>query len=223
MKVNTKGKDPSKSSLLLLGRGTAGGPVPACPHPRLTGVRLRSWGRWVSEIRLPCSRERVWLGSFGTAEMAACAFDVASLALRGRRARHLNFPHLTPHITHLLHISHHHGWCQAHVHENPHSFKHKIRAIAAAATALGGGFFNDPLLPPDSSSPSNSIESQIYIKDEPGFVSSDSSSSVEEEEEDEEEEEEEEENVVVMVDLQMWEADLVTLRELESDLAANLI
>ena len=88
---------------------------------------------------------------------------------------------------------------------------------------MGGGFFNDPLLPPDSSSPSNSIESQIYIKDEPGFVSSDSSSSVEEEEEDEEEEEEEEENVVVMVDLQMWEADLVTLRELESDLAANLI
>ena len=51
--------------------------------PRFKGVRYRSWGRWVSEIRLPRSRERVWLGSFATAEMASRAFEAASIALHG--------------------------------------------------------------------------------------------------------------------------------------------
>ena len=53
------------------------------PPARFKGVRYRSWGRWVSEIRLPRSRERVWLGSFATAEMASRAFEAASIALHG--------------------------------------------------------------------------------------------------------------------------------------------
>eukprot|EP00250_Pteridium_aquilinum_P007313 c1705_g1_i1 orf=2-232(-) len=54
------------------------------------GVRKRAWGRWVCEIRLPRSRQRIWLGSYATAEEAACAYDAASLCLRGSAAS-LNF------------------------------------------------------------------------------------------------------------------------------------
>ncbi|XP_010420984.1 PREDICTED: ethylene-responsive transcription factor ERF016-like [Camelina sativa] len=63
--------------------------------PKYTGVRKRKWGKWVAEIRLPNSRERIWLGSFESAEKAARAFDAALYCLRGPGAR-FNFPDNPP-------------------------------------------------------------------------------------------------------------------------------
>ena len=75
------------------GGGGRGGAERRC---RYRGVRRRAWGKWVSEIRVPGTRERLWLGSYAAPEAAAVAHDAAACLLRGlpgaAAAGHLNFP-----------------------------------------------------------------------------------------------------------------------------------
>ncbi|GLJ10389.1 hypothetical protein SUGI_0127300 [Cryptomeria japonica] len=61
------------------------------------GVRMRKWGKWVSEVRVPNSRVRIWLGSYDFPYQAARAYDCAIYCLRGSQAK-FNFPDSLPEI-----------------------------------------------------------------------------------------------------------------------------
>ncbi|XP_057507873.1 ethylene-responsive transcription factor ERN1-like [Actinidia eriantha] len=65
---------------------------------KLVGVRQRSSGRWVAEIKDTTKKIRMWLGTYETAEEAARAYDEAACLLRGSNTR-TNF------ITHVTHDS----------------------------------------------------------------------------------------------------------------------
>ncbi|CAI9297541.1 unnamed protein product [Lactuca saligna] len=77
--------------------GSGGGGRSEKKEGRYKGVRMRKWGKWVAEVRQPNSRDRIWLGSYDTAEEAARAYDAALFCLRGPSAL-INFPAHPPDI-----------------------------------------------------------------------------------------------------------------------------
>ncbi|KAJ4962799.1 hypothetical protein NE237_022738 [Protea cynaroides] len=123
------------------------------------GVRMRSWGSWVSEIRAPNQKTRIWLGSYSTAEAAARAYDAALLCLKGSSAN-LNFP-----VTHSSYFP-----------DTVMSPK-SIQRVAAAAAHCTYDDVNTPSssppLPPTSNSLSSSSCSSSLSSPSPSSPNSD--------------------------------------------------
>ncbi|XWS75192.1 hypothetical protein CRYUN_Cryun01aG0064200 [Craigia yunnanensis] len=84
-------KTPAKGSKKGCMKGKGGPQNQNCNY---RGVRQRTWGKWVAEIRAPNGGKKLWLGTFPTGFEAAVAYDEAARAMYGEKAI-LNKPHVS--------------------------------------------------------------------------------------------------------------------------------
>jgi hypothetical protein len=130
-KINKEKSKPMQQKTLLSSSSSSATNASNEMKKKYKGVRMRSWGSWVSEIRAPNQKTRIWLGSYSTAEAAARAYDAALLCLKGSSATNLNFP---------LEISSHFI-----PQDNTSMSPKSIQRVAAAAAAAAGVVSNNDI------------------------------------------------------------------------------
>lgn len=129
-------KAPAKGSKKGCMKGKGGPQNTLCNY---RGVRQRTWGKWVGEIREPNRGSRLWLGTFPTAQEAALAYDEAARAMYGPCAR-VNFPHITDYSS---------------------SIKESLKGSSSAATAAASCSCSSAATPATSDTTTLSSHSEV--------------------------------------------------------------